>query len=113
MDISNNLDRNNFGIKNGVTNFYTNKKTNISEKEITERSNSYSNIDDFFISESREEFLKKLKSKNSLAFFTQLLTQNDRFLAKKSLFKANDAYVKSNKISDLIYGNIEYTHFFA
>lgn len=113
MDISNNLDRNNFGIKNGVTNFYTNKKTNISEKEITERRNSYSNINDFFISESREEFLKKLKSKNSLPFLTQLLSQKNGVFSEKSTFTANNAYTKSNKISDLIYGNLEYIQFFA
>ena len=113
MDISNNLGNNNYNIKNGEASFYKSKKTDLLKRDSPKKISSSSSINDLFIEESREEFLKKLKSKNSLPFLTQLLSQKNGVFSEKSTFTANNAYTKSNKISDLIYGNLEYIQFFA
>ena len=113
MDISNNLNSKNYIIKNNATSFNKSKKTDWVKKESIEKTNYNLSMNDLFIQESRDEFLKKLKSKNSLPFLTQLLYQKNGIFSEKPNSIANNAYTKSNKISDLIYGNLEYIQFFA
>ena len=113
MEIENNLYNGNLGIKNRETVFYNENKTSKTKKEINRKTDNYPNLNELYIDESRQEFLKKLKSKNSLPFFTQILNQNQTTFPEKKQFTAINAYTKSIKISDLLYGNIEYSHFFA
>lgn len=112
MEISNNLYNENLGIRNRKTSFY-NEEKNKTKAEVNGKINQYRSLYELFEDESRQEFFKKLKSKNSLPFFTQILNQNQTPSPAKKQFIAIEAYTKSIKISDLIYGSIEYSHFFA
>ena len=113
MEIAGNLYNRNLGIKNRETDFYNDNRTEKTEKKTNQEVYGYRNLNELFINESRQEFLKKLKSKNSLPFLTQILNQNQTTFSEKKQSTAINAYSNSIKISELIYGNIEYSHFFA
>ena len=88
------------------------EKHQIKEQDNGKSNESYK-IQELFFMESREEFLNQLKSKSSLPFLTQLTAQKEEIFFNNAPKIAVEAYRKSIKISDLIYGKIEDTYFFA
>ena len=113
MEISNNLEKSNIWVSNKSSKSHIKRKNKQTSKENLNKKSSYSRVDDYFIWESRKEFLKKLNSKNSIQFLTQLLAQKEDINLNNSSHIAHDAYTKSIIISDFIYGKIEVSNFFA